>query len=200
MDFSHYSSMARNHWQMFQATRTFKSRLPENLKSETAEDVQTLRLSVCVALSMSAMFASPPTSQQPRRRPPGPAPAHSCPPDAGASANTLRHKRRKERVRRGWGGGGGGEIRPLQKYNLFFVFLGPLFFSQRRLGVWQSARGTGDNGTLCTSRSPETPRWSIGPLVGGTWVAALHRKGALQRFEAELALPSACTEHIDLTG
>lgn len=186
----------KNHWQIFQATRTFKSRPPENLKNETAEDIQALRISVCVTFSMSAMFASPPTSQQPRRRPLGPAPAHSCP-------LTLAHQQilsgiKEEKKECGEGGGVGvGEIRPLQT---FFFFFGPPFFSQHRLCVWQRARGTGDNGTLCTSRSPETPRWSIGPLVGGTWVAALHRKGALQRFEAELALPSACTEHIDLTG
>lgn len=87
---------------------------------------------------------------------------------------TLAHQQilsgiKEEKKECGEGGVGvcGVEIRPLQKYNLFFCFFGPPFFSQRRLGVWQSARGMGDNGTLCTSRSPETPRWGIGPLVGG---------------------------------
>lgn len=179
MDFSHYSSMAvRNHKQMFQATRTFKSQLPENLKSETAEDVQTLRLSVCVALSMSAMFASPPTSQQPRCRPPGPAPAHSCPPDAGASANTLRHKRRKERVRRGWGEGGGFEIRPLQKYNLLVFFFWAPFFFLSAGSVF--GRAPGGRETMARCAHPGVQRRLAGasrPLVGGAWVVGVAQEG-----------------------
>lgn len=104
---------------------------------------------------------------------------------------------------RWWSWRWGVEIRPLSKYNFFSYIFGPPFFLSAALVF---GRRPGGRETMARCADPRVQRLSAGRRDVGVVVAAaavLHTKGALQWFQpaaAELSPPSACTEHIDLTG
>lgn len=155
------------------------------------------------------MFASSPSAS-----PPQPSYCSQLPPDAGASANTLRHKRRKRQARRRKeggraGGGGAGDTGGLRlglcRIQLFFhQFLGPLFSLSAASVFGRRPEG---RETMARCADPRVQRRLAGRRDVGVAAAAaalvLHRKGALQWFQPaveELPLPSTRMEHIDLTG